>query len=119
MQNLSADAQPSPLTCPDCGGGLWELKESKPLRYRCHSGHGFTAASLQAAQTQTAEHALWSNVRALQERELLLRRLASVAQATGDHPQAEAGRRAADQVRAQVKQLSKLTQPDENIGNGL
>jgi hypothetical protein len=113
MENLAAVAEPSALTCPDCGGGLWELKDSKPLRYRCHTGHAFTAASLEAAQTETAEYALWSSVRALQERELLLRRLATVAEGTGDHPQAQAGRRAADQVRAQAQQLRKLTQEDQ------
>jgi len=112
MENLAALAEPSALTCPDCGGGLWELKGSKPLRYRCHTGHGFTAATLEAAQTETAEHSLWSSVRALQEREILLRRLATVAEATGDHPQAEAGRRAADRVRAQAQQLGALAQQD-------
>jgi two-component system, chemotaxis family, protein-glutamate methylesterase/glutaminase len=118
MENLSALAEPSALTCPDCGGGLWELKDTKPLRYRCHTGHAFTAASLEAAQTDTAEHALWSSVRALQERELLLRRLATVAEATGDHPQAEAGRRAADRVREQTRQLSRFTQEDDREDPG-
>jgi two-component system, chemotaxis family, protein-glutamate methylesterase/glutaminase len=116
MENLSALAEPSALTCPDCGGGLWELKDQRPLRYRCHTGHAFTATSLEAAQGQTAEHALWSSVRALQERELLLRRLATVAEATGDHPQAAAGRRAADRVREQTRQLSSLTQHEEDPG---
>jgi two-component system, chemotaxis family, protein-glutamate methylesterase/glutaminase len=116
MENLSALADPSALTCPDCGGGLWELKDQRPLRYRCHTGHAFTATSLEAAQAETAEHALWSSVRALQERELLLRRLATVAEATGDHPQAEAGRRAADRVREQTRQLGALTQHDEDPG---
>lgn len=44
MENLWAVGQSSGLTCPDCGGGLWEIKESKPLRYRCHTGHAFTWA---------------------------------------------------------------------------
>jgi two-component system, chemotaxis family, protein-glutamate methylesterase/glutaminase len=118
MEHLAVLAEPSALTCPDCGGGLWELKDSRPLRYRCHTGHAFTAASLEAAQADTAEHALWSSVRALQERELLLRRLAVVAEATGDHPQAEAGRRAADRVREQTKQLSRLTQEDDRDDPG-
>lgn len=119
MANLSALAEPSALTCPDCGGGLWELKDTKPLRYRCHTGHGFTAASLDAAQTETAEHALWRGVRALQERELLLRRLASVADATGDHAQADAGRRAADRVHEQARQLGSLTEGEPNQDKGL
>jgi two-component system chemotaxis response regulator CheB len=39
------DGPPSPFTCPDCGGTLWEIKEPGLVRYRCHVGHGFTADS--------------------------------------------------------------------------
>ena len=108
MENLAQVGQPSALTCPECGGGLWELKEAKPLRYRCHTGHGYSALSLENAQTEKAEQSLWSSVRALQEREILLRRLANVAEATGDKAQAEVGRQQADQVKARVAQLSRL-----------
>lgn len=76
--------------------------------YRCHAGHAFTARSLGNAQAGMAEHALWAGMRALHERELLLRRLATVAQATGDRTQAEIGRREADRVRAQAEQLGRL-----------
>jgi two-component system chemotaxis response regulator CheB len=107
MENLSALGTLSTLTCPDCGGGLWEMKETKPLRYRCHTGHAFTARSLDSAQAGAAEYALWAGVRALHEREVLLRRLATVAQATGDIAQAEIGRREADRVRAQAERLSR------------
>ncbi len=114
MENLAALGTPSALTCPDCGGGLWELKNSKPLRYRCHTGHGYSARTLENAQTGVTEYALWSGVRALQERELLLRRLATVADATGDPAQAEAGRRQADRVKAQVELLSRIVESDLN-----
>jgi two-component system chemotaxis response regulator CheB len=114
MENLAAAATPSALTCPECGGGLWELKEAKPLRYRCHTGHGFSARTLENAQAGMAEHALWSSVRALQEREILLRRLASVAEATGDAVQAEAGRVQAERVKAQVHALLQLVEHDMN-----
>jgi two-component system, chemotaxis family, protein-glutamate methylesterase/glutaminase len=114
MENLSAAGTPSALTCPDCGGGLWELNEGKPLRYRCHTGHAFSARSLQKAQSDIAEHALWSSVRALQEREMLLRRLANVAQATGDAAQAEVGRRQADRVHAQAQMLTRLVEKEMN-----
>jgi two-component system, chemotaxis family, protein-glutamate methylesterase/glutaminase len=61
-----------------------------------------------------ADHALWSSLRALQEREMLLRRLAAVAEATGDTAQAEAGRRQADRVNAQVEQLGRLVAGELN-----
>jgi two-component system, chemotaxis family, protein-glutamate methylesterase/glutaminase len=114
MENLAQVGQPSTLTCPECGGGLWELKDAKPLRYRCHTGHAYSARALESAQADAAEHALWSSVRALQEREILLRRLANVAEATGDLPQAQAGRRQADRVKEQVAQLSRLVEGELN-----
>ena len=106
--NLTAIAETSTLTCPDCGGSLWQLKDARPLRYRCHTGHAFTAASLAFAQGEAAEHSLWSGVRALHEREHLLRRLARVARAHGDHAQAQTGERRADETRARADELVRL-----------
>ena len=116
MENLPAVAVPSSLTCPDCGGGLWEMKDVKPLRYRCHTGHGFSARSLENAQAGMAEHALWSTVRALQEREILLRRLSSVALATGNTAESEVGNRQADRLRDQVALLTRLVAGETNSG---
>jgi two-component system, chemotaxis family, protein-glutamate methylesterase/glutaminase len=110
VENLIGISNPSPLTCPDCGGGLWEMKEARPLRYRCHTGHAYSALSLAAAQKESAEHALWSSVRALREREMLLRRVASIAAATGDAAQAAAGEAQADRVREQVRSLQELAE---------
>ena len=114
LEHLARLGTPSALTCPECGGGLWEMKDVKPLRYRCHTGHGYSARALDNAQADMAEQALWGSLRALQERELLLRRLAVVAEATGDAARAEVGRRQADRVKAQAEALSRLveSQPD-------
>lgn len=108
MNNLSAVGKPSSLTCPECGGSLWEINGSEPLRYRCHTGHAFSAGSLEKAQVERAEDALWSTVRALQEREMLLRRLAMVADATGDASQAQAGQLEADRVHSRAELLKGL-----------
>jgi two-component system chemotaxis response regulator CheB len=67
---------PTPLSCPDCGGALWELVSGDLVRYRCHVGHAYTADSLVAAQADTVETALWSALRALEEKAELSRRLA-------------------------------------------
>lgn len=113
VQNLAAIATPSSLTCPDCGGSLWEVKDGKPLRYRCHTGHAFSARTLEHAQAETGEHALRGSVRALQEREILLRRMAAVAQGTGDARQADAALRHAGQLRAQIDVLRTFTETVE------
>jgi two-component system chemotaxis response regulator CheB len=110
IANLAAIAEPSTLTCPDCGGGLWELKDDKPLRYRCHTGHAFTVQALAAAQAERTDHVLWSGVRALAETEMLLRRMAHAARAQGDHARAEEGERRADRVRDRVAALMAMVE---------
>ena len=83
MEQLGRIGTPSALTCPDCGGGLFELKEGRPLRFICHTGHAFTLASLASAQEQLADEALWSALRALQEKEAVLQRMAQDGGPTG------------------------------------
>ena len=65
----------SKLTCPDCHGALWEIRDDEMLRYRCHVGHAFSAESLSEGQTQMLEVALWSAVRALEEKMILAKRI--------------------------------------------
>jgi two-component system, chemotaxis family, protein-glutamate methylesterase/glutaminase len=65
----------SKLTCPDCHGALWEIRDEQILRYRCHVGHAFSAESLNEGQTQMLEMALWSAVRALEEQLMLAKRI--------------------------------------------
>ncbi|BAY12549.1 chemotaxis protein CheB [Calothrix sp. NIES-2098] len=69
--------QPSTYTCPDCGGVLWEIEEGKMLHFKCHTGHAFGAETLMALQSEVFEEALWSAVRALQEKAMLSERMAS------------------------------------------
>jgi two-component system chemotaxis response regulator CheB len=72
-------SSPSALTCPDCGGALWERDERGLLRYRCHVGHAYTAEALETAQREAVEAALWHGLRALEESAELRRRLADRA----------------------------------------
>jgi len=75
MEHLNAIGKPSTFACPDCDGVLWEIAGTQPKRYRCHTGHGFSLRSLVYTQALNTDHALWGAVRALQEREVLLRAL--------------------------------------------
>jgi two-component system chemotaxis response regulator CheB len=72
----------SKLTCPDCHGALWELHDDEILRYRCHVGHAYSAESLSEGQSQMLEVALWSAVRALEEKMMLARRIVERARKT-------------------------------------
>jgi two-component system chemotaxis response regulator CheB len=66
---------PSALTCPECGGALWELVDGELVRYRCHVGHGYTAESLVAEQDDALENALWAALRGLEESAELSRQM--------------------------------------------
>ncbi|MCA1813824.1 MAG: hypothetical protein LC624_07725 [Halobacteriales archaeon] len=51
---------------------LWEIAHDEPLRFRCHTGHAFTAPVLLAEQTGKIEETLWVALRMLEERRNLL-----------------------------------------------
>ena len=71
-----------PLTCPSCGGSLWEVNAGRVLRYRCHTGHAYTAEALADSSRQNLEESLWVALRMMEERKNLLSSLAS----HGDSP---------------------------------
>lgn len=66
---------PSIFTCPECHGTLLKLR-GEPARYRCHTGHAFTADSLLAELSAVTEGAIWGSVRAIQENSMLMTHLA-------------------------------------------
>lgn len=112
MDALRGIASPSSLVCPDCKGTLWEVTGSQPPRYRCHTGHAFSLQSLAAVQAQATEDALWSAVRALQEKELLLRRIASLHRSNGDPAAAHDAEREAERIHEQARVLRRMTQAE-------
>ncbi|HET9369673.1 MAG TPA: hypothetical protein VFO19_05475 [Vicinamibacterales bacterium] len=67
---------PSALTCPDCGGALWEVHDGRTIRYQCHVGHQYAIENLEAEQREAVDSALWSAVRVLEEHAELKMRMA-------------------------------------------
>ena len=70
---------PSYYTCPECHGTLWEMHESELPRFRCRTGHVYSAESMLAEHNISVEAALWAAVRSLEESTTLSRRLAAQA----------------------------------------
>ncbi len=67
---------PSIYACPECHGTLLQLKENGRTRFRCHTGHAFSADSLLAEITEKVEATLWSSIRAIDESVMLMRHMA-------------------------------------------
>lgn len=65
-----------PLTCPDCGGALWRLEHGNVLRFRCHTGHAFSADALFESSKHALEETLWVALRMMEERKSLLSTMA-------------------------------------------
>jgi two-component system chemotaxis response regulator CheB len=78
---------PSPFSCPDCGGVLWELQNGELVHYRCRTGHRFSPETLLSGQTDGVEEAMWVALRALAESAAQARGLAERMHARG-HEQA-------------------------------
>ena len=88
----------SGLTCPQCGGGVWEKSEGNLMTYRCHVGHAYTADAITADRDSHLEATLWEAARMFQESAALHRRMARRAMETGE---GEMGRRYAERADEQ------------------
>ena len=73
----------TPFTCPECNGVLVRLMEGKFIRFRCHTGHAYTASSLLADVSKSVEEKLWQAMRGLEETTLLLKQIGAHFQERG------------------------------------
>jgi two-component system chemotaxis response regulator CheB len=71
------------LTCPECGGVLWELQNGEITKYVCHVGHSYNDSALVKQQSENIEQALWKSIRLFREKAALSRRLAVLAASKG------------------------------------
>jgi two-component system chemotaxis response regulator CheB len=60
-----------PLSCPDCDGPLYQVKEGELTRFQCFVGHAYSPESLSEEHTEALERALWTATRKLKERVVL------------------------------------------------
>jgi len=74
----------TPFTCPECHGVLVRLMEEKFIRFRCHTGHAYTASTLLADLTSSVEDSLWQAMRGLEETTLLLKQISKHFEKQGD-----------------------------------
>ena len=93
--------QPSRYACPECHGVLAEIQEGSLIRFRCHTGHGYSMQTLAAALDQDIDDSLWQAARGLEEKVMLIERACASGVAT--HGLAELER-----VRLRLETLREL-----------
>jgi two-component system chemotaxis response regulator CheB len=116
---------PAPITCPECGGALWESQEDELLQYQCHVGHRYSGESLVTAHTEALDQALWAALRALEENSELRRRMAQHARergmaaiATGYDDQADGSEQRASIIRRVLMPEGADTASEQPVGAG-
>ena len=100
--------KPFAFGCPACGGVLWELGDEDLLRFRCRVGHAYTADGAVEAQVESLETALWTALRALQERAQLTERLANRVGAAGAKQSQTRFEKFAREAREQADVIRRL-----------
>ncbi|MCU1310590.1 MAG: CheB methylesterase [Candidatus Angelobacter sp.] len=63
------------LTCPDCHGAIWEVREGKLVHFKCRVGHSYSPQSMADAHGESLERAMWTALKNLEENIALTRKL--------------------------------------------
>lgn len=104
--------------CPACGGVLWHVDQEALDTFKCRVGHAFSANALISAQEQSVEEALWSAVRALEEKSSLSRGLAKrMKNSSSASRLANQAQKATDQAQAIRALLGRIPRTVAELKN--
>jgi two-component system chemotaxis response regulator CheB len=102
------------FSCPDCGGVLFEIKNSQPTRYKCHTGHTYSLNNLLIKKNKKMEATLWVALRTLEERKKLLSQLADRNIKKGFHRTASGFSEKIQQLQGHVDNLKQVLFATQN-----
>lgn len=106
-------ARASRLTCPECHGPLWQVGAEGPARYRCRSGHAYSAAALRGGQRGMLTESAHQAVQALREQARLSRLLITCYADLGDEEAIILHEQRARSAEAAAAQLQHLLLDDD------
>ena len=99
---------PTAFTCPECSGTIFEIADGRSVRFRCRVGHAYSEETIVPAQHDATERALWAALRALEEREALLHRMAEQARTRGMSAAADRFEERSHRVHQDVDRIHDL-----------
>jgi two-component system chemotaxis response regulator CheB len=114
-ENVMEFGELSPFTCPECRGVLTLLKEGRIVRFRCHTGHAFSASTLLHETSEIVEAKLWDGVRALDEIVMLLNGLGESLARAGDTRSAEQCFDKAREAHERAQAIREVTKQGEEL----
>ncbi|MCF2492340.1 chemotaxis protein CheB [Dyadobacter chenhuakuii] len=104
-KGINKMGETSELTCPECGGVLNSFQEGANVRYRCHTGHAFSASALWSGITEAVETKLWQAMRSMEEGILFLEQGVTRSEMSGNDSDARTFEEKADILKARSKAL--------------
>jgi two-component system chemotaxis response regulator CheB len=105
----------SPLTCPQCHGSLVAMEEGSNVRFRCHTGHAYSATTLSSAMLEQMNDTVQESLRALEENAMLFEMMAHQFEKAGRPGPAKALFRRALVAREQSRALHELVIEQEKF----
>jgi len=118
LPSVNSLGEQVPFNCPGCGGVLWKMDKGSSLRYRCHTGHAYTATTLLAEQTEKIEETMWTALRMFEERKNLLTTIANGqkgAMANSANERAKMSQVHIDRIRAILLADDKSSESDSPV----
>lgn len=106
--DAALNSVPSGLTCPACGGALWESTQNGISQYSCHIGHAFNADLMLEEYDEQLENVARVMLRLLDENVYLRKKLAAEARTAGHDDYAQQLEEKAAEYHQQVEALHKL-----------
>ena len=120
--NVKQLGEKSIYACPDCGGGLWNIKkdgegQGKTDRYRCHIGHSYSEKDLVKKQGEVFESTLWTALRIMEERKTLLRKMEADHAKRGFSTLAKSYKEKGDGIQKHVDKMKEVLYASQKLEN--
>ncbi|MFC4426567.1 chemotaxis protein CheB [Deinococcus navajonensis] len=114
-EGVTALGRPSLLTCPECQGALVQIDEGPLLRFRCHTGHGYTASTLLSEVSKSVEEKAYQVLRTMEEEVMLLQRLGQQHEKAGRPDEAQGFYTKAREVMASTDGIRALAMSNQRL----